>query len=299
MIEVQKNVLLSEKTFYGIGGPADELYEIDSPDGFGEIWDETIHQNIPKIILGKGANIVFSDKGFRGRVFIPKFDKITWVDKENGIVTVDTGCEFQKFIEETNKAGFEDLCNLSGIPGNTGGFIRGNAGAYCMETGDEIIAVEALDSSGRPQKMAHKNCHFEYRGSVFKKKPDLFILRATFQLTQKTDPEDALHQTKTLQKNRWQKYPAGRSGGCVFKNPDPENGLLAGKLLDELGAKGDCIGGIEIPQEHANFFINKGNGKQKDILDLIEKWTKIVWEKRAAKLEPEIYIIDEYGKKIV
>ncbi len=295
MIEVQKNTLLSKKTFYGIGGHADEFYEIDNINGLDELWAETISQKIPKIIIGKGSNIVFADRGFRGRIFSPKFEKIDWISKEDSIVSVQTGCDAQKFIEDTNKAGFEDLCNLSGIPGNVGGFVRGNAGAYGSEIADKIISVEFLDETGTRQKISKKDADFVYRGSLFKQNSDLFILSTTFQLNQKTDSKKALKKTKDLLSSRWDKYPAGRSGGCVFKNPE---GQIAGKLLDELGAKGDIMGNIQIAEEHANFFINKGNATQKDILDLIKKWQEIILEKHGIKLEPEIYIINEFGKQV-
>ncbi len=292
MIEVQKNIRLAEKTFYGIGGVASEFYEIHDTNGLDELWAETISLKIPKIILGKGSNIVFADKGFYGRVFSPKFDKIKWIDKKNGIVSVEVGQNAQKFIENTNKHGFQDLCNLSGIPGNIGGFVRGNAGAYGAETADNIIGIEYLDETGNLRKINKKDANFVYRGSVFKQNPDLFIIRAIFQLNKKTTPEKALEKTKKLLTSRWKKYPAGRSGGCVFKNPEGE---IAGKLLDELGAKGDKIGNIQVAKEHANFFVNLGNATAKDILELIKKWQDIVWEKHKIKLEPEIYIIDERG----
>lgn len=300
MIEVLQNIPLSQKTFYGIGGPADEIYEIDDIEGLGEIWAETIAQNIPKVVLGKGSNIVFADKGFRGRVFIPKFDNISPLPTPNSslIVSAQAGTNFQSFIEETNRLGFEDMCNLSGIPGNVGGFIRGNAGAYGIETSDFVVAIEYLDEDGIQQKISVHNCDFTYRGSIFKQNPNLFIGNATFKLTQKSDPQKALDKTRNLLQERWGKYPPGRSGGCVFKNPDQEKGLFAGKILDELNAKGNQIGGIEISNEHANFFVNKEKGTQKDILELIKKWQKIVWEKHQIKLEPEIFIIDEFGKKI-
>ncbi len=297
MIEVLQNIPLSKKTFYGIGGPADEIYEIHDTDGLGELWAETIAQNIPKIVLGKGSNIVFADKGFRGRIFIPIFQVIDPQKVTNNelFISAQAGTSFQSLIEETNRLGFKDLCNLSGIPGNVGGFVRGNAGAYGIETGDFVVAVDYLDENGVRQKKSAKDCHFSYRESLFKQNSNLFILKATFKLTQKSDPQKALDQTRTLLQERWQKYPPGRSGGCVFKNPNQTHGLFAGKMLDELHAKGDRCGDIEISKEHANFFVNKGKGTQKDVLKLIKKWKKKVYDKYKVKLEPEIFIVDEFG----
>ena len=292
MINTLYNHPLSEKTFYGIGGPADEIWEVDDVEAFADIWAETIAQNIPKVIIGKGSNTIFSDRGFKGRVLLPLFDKTLW--KKN-IVTVEVGKNFQTFIEETNKKGFEDLCNLSGIPGNVGGFIRGNAGALGTEIADTCIGVEYIDEYGQIQKRAAQDCEFGYRESIFKHRPDWCIVRATFALHVENRHACSLQKTKGTLQERWSKNPAGRSGGCLFKNPP---GHIAGKLLDECGAKGDRIGDAEISEKHANFFLNKGKATQQDILVLAKKWKDIVKKEKSITLESEVFICDEYGKQI-
>jgi UDP-N-acetylmuramate dehydrogenase len=301
MVEVLSDIRLSDKTFYGIGGGADSFVEVDRPEDLSEIWEETIHKKIPKIILGKGSNMVFSDKGFRGRVFYPSFDKITVLhpaDQETGkkadlIISAEAGRNFQDFLAETNRLGFSDLCPLSGIPGNVGGFIRGNAGAMGVETGDFVVAVEYLDANGQLQKISGEKCAFAYRESLFKKNPDFFIVRGIFRLGQQSDPVAAKQKTDQILSDRWQKYPPGRSGGCVFKNPV---GGFSGEILESLGAKGDQIGGIAIAEEHANFFVNRSGGTQQDLLQLIKKWRDRVWEARGVRLELEVCLVDEWGK---
>lgn len=292
-IEITKNTLLSSQTFYGIGGPADELWKIHSPEGLEEIWAETLSLKIPKMILGKGSNTIFSDAGFRGRIFQPLFNRVQKIS--GNIWTVDVGKNWQEFVEEVAKAGFSDLENMSGIPGNIGGFIRGNAGAFGSETKDFILSVEYIDKTGTVQKIPGKKCQWDYRSSIFKKNPDWFILRATFEFKKAGKSQEILDRTKAKVAERWQKYPPGRSGGSFFKNPE---GDFAGRLLEEAGAKGDSVGGVEISQKHANFFVNKKNATQKDILALARKWKQIVQEKHGIELIPEIFICDEYGRRI-
>ncbi len=284
----------SELTFYGVGGPVDEMYEVDDILEFSDIWAETVSQKIPKLVIGKGSNLLPADSGFRGRVFIPKFEATIWKDN---VVTVEAGKNFQAFIEETNEKGFADLCNLSGIPGNVGGFVRGNAGALGSEISDFCVGVEYLDENGILQKLSNKDCRFGYRESIFKEKPDWCVVRGIFLLkkTVGTHCNASLQKTKEILAQRWQKNPGGRSGGCLFKNPEGE---IAGRLLDECGAKGDQVGQAQISEKHANFFLNLGGATQADILALARKWQKIVLEKKGIKLEPEIFICDEKGQKI-
>ena len=58
-----------------------------------------------------------------------------------------------------------------------------------------------------------------------------------------------------MQALRRTKQPPGPSCGSYFKNP---SGTSAGKLIDEAGLKGLKVGGMQISEHHANFFINTG-----------------------------------------
>ena len=303
-MEILMHEPLGKHAFYGVGGPADEFWNVDTSEKFGEIWAETIALGMPKLILGKGSNLLMSDKGFRGRVFCLNFNKVTWNKPNTGAcpersrrVTVEVGKNWQAFVEETNENGFEDLCNLSGIPGNVGGFVRGNAGAFGIETADFVKSVEYIDENGMIQRCSAKKCQFAYRESIFKSHPDWCIIKVTFELTKKADPNKALEKTRTLLADRWKKYPPGKSGGSFFKNPEDN---FAGKLLEEAGAKGDRIGYAQISEKHANFILNlEGKATQDDILSLARKWKDVIKRNTGIELVPEIFICDEFGEKIV
>lgn len=293
-IQVFTDARLKDHTFYGVGGVMDEFYQIHNFEAFMPLWQETLSQKIPFLFLGKGSNLLCSDRGFRGRVFYLARQNVHW--KTPDIVEVDAGKNAQDFIQETNQKGWDDLCLLSGIPGNIGGFIRGNAGAFGRETVDNLLAVHYLDENAHPQILKVRKEDFGYRESIFKKNPHWCILRGVFQMKSPAEAEKALTKTKTLLQDRWKKYPPGRSGGSFFKNPD---GDYAGRLLESVGAKGDRIGHAQIAEKHANFIVNlEGKALQKDILTLARKWKQKVQEVHKITLEPEIFICDEYGKKV-
>ena len=286
-MKILKNAPLKNFNFYKIGGAADEILWIEKISNFVEIWKNT---KLPKLILGGGSNICFADAGFRGKIFVPKFQNYFF--KKN-FCTVESGLPLQKLVEISAAAGFVDLCELSGIPGNVGGAIRGNAGAK-NEISEFLVAVEFCDERGKIQKIAAENCEFFYRESIFKKK-NWAILRGIFQFFKKENPEFLREKIKKIWRDRAKKLPAGFSAGCVFKNP---KNFSAGKILDELGAKNDFCGDIKISEKHANFFVNLGSGTQQNLLELMRKWRKIAHEKTGILLEPEIFLCDEFGKKI-
>ncbi len=295
---IEKNVPLSSLTYFGVGGKADELVRITDIQTLPEIWAETIALKLPHFILGSGSNLVCSDAGFRGRIFIIEAKRTEW--KEN-VVTVETGKNLQQFILEAAGRGFSDITNLAGIPGTVGGAVRGNAGAFGSETKDCLQSVQFCDENGMIRILPARECLFEYRESIFKKNPQWCILRATFRLTNKIERDTAMNNAQKLIQERWQKYPPGKCGGSFFKNPTtvPDGAMpYAGWLLENSGAKGDQIGGAKFSEKHANFLMNAENATQKDVLELARKWHKIVLDTYGVSLEPEVMLIDEYGKRV-
>jgi UDP-N-acetylmuramate dehydrogenase len=80
------------------------------------------------------------------------------------------------------------------------------------------------------------------------------------------------------------------SCGSVFRNlPDKP----AGRIIEEAGAKGLCIGGAEVSTQHANFIVNKGSATAADILAIIKSVQTLVKEKYGYELHPEVKIIGE------
>ena len=77
-------------------------------------------------------------------------------------------------------------------------------------------------------------------------------------------------------------YP---SAGSVFKSVNNEP---AWKFIEKAGFKGYSIGGACVSEKHANFIINLGWAKAKDIRDLIEKVKKEVYEKLGVTLAEEV-----------
>ena len=84
---------------------------------------------------------------------------------------------------------FGGLENLAAIPGEVGASAVQNVGAYGVEAGDFIHAVECFDSTtGEVKTFSRQQCMFGYRTSAFKEKwrNRYFILRVSFCLKQDT-----------------------------------------------------------------------------------------------------------------
>lgn len=95
------------------------------------------------------------------------------------IVRADAGVEWDGFVRWTLAQGLAGLENLALIPGTVGASPIQNIGAYGVEVGERIHAVEAIDRrDGSVQRFSAADCAFAYRDSVFKHDLDRWLIVA-------------------------------------------------------------------------------------------------------------------------
>lgn len=230
-------------------------------------------------IIGRGTNILFTDKGFRGLIIKNITNKYSLNGAE---ISADSGVILAQIIQLSVNNNLTGLEALYGLPGTIGAAVYGNAGIPGTETGSFIKNLTVFNTSDGVREITKDAVSFKYRWSSLQENHDI-ILRVTLRL-KKTD--------KMAPKNMREKQPTGYSAGSFFKNPSPDKS--AGYLIDQAGLKGYSIGDAEISQKHANFFINKGHATAKDLLALIRLAQEKVAEKFNIKLEPEVKIIGEF-----
>jgi UDP-N-acetylmuramate dehydrogenase len=73
----------------------------------------------------------------------------------------------------------------------------------------------------------------------------------------------------------------------VFLKPE---GDFAGRLIEAAGLKGRRIGGIEVSEKHANFFVNLGGGTSEDALALVALVEREVFDKFGVRLTREFEV---------
>ena len=132
--------------------------------------------------------------------------------------------------------------------------------------------------------------NFSYKNSYFKENPDLFIYNITLELEKGGLKEIKYNYNKNINDRESKEQFNYPSAGCIFKN-NYEKGIIAGKIIDELGLKGIRIGDAEVFQKHANFIINKDKAKAEDVKKLIEQIENKVYEKNKIKLQREVILL--------
>ena len=277
VLQLQKSRFLSEFSTFGIGGPINSFVEVSTIDEM----EEAFLLNMPKIVIGKGSNCLFDDKGFDGLVILNKIDFCTWGELE---VTAGSGYPFSLLGVQTARKGLSGLEFASGIPATVGGAVFMNAGANGWETCNCLKSVLHFDGSVR-REFLREELTFGYRISPFQKMNGV-ILSATFEL--KPLPEARKAQLQIVDYRMKTQPLKEKSIGCIFRNPPNQS---AGALIDRCGLKGTLVGGAKISEIHANFMINHAGASAEDVKRLIRLVQEKVLEQTGVWLEPEIRMI--------
>jgi len=103
------------------------------------------------------------------------------------------------------------------------------------------------------------------------------------------DPELIKARMDDAKSRRLSTQPHGsRSAGCFFKNP-PASTVGTGKIIDELGMKGERRGSALVSPVHANFIVTEGeNARAEDALALAEEIRERVKREQGIELEYEV-----------
>ena len=313
---LKQNISLKDHSNYKIGGTASYFCEVNTKEElinalkqWKEISADLRDFQKSIFVLGSGTNILFSDEGFEGLVIK---NSITGIEKAGVEVFVGAGTQLSELVDFCVENSLSGVEWAGGLPGTVGGAIRGNAGAFEGETKDNVLEVVSLNlNTLEIIKRGNKNCGFSYRNSIYKlKAKDEIILSGVFNLS--VGKKDEI-KSKTNEKveYRKQRHPLEYPNiGSIFKNIPIEN--IPGKFKNELmqfvkkdpfpvvpaakiiylsGLKGKKLGDVMVSEKHTNFIVNLGNGKAKEVKELVKIIKKEVKDKYSMDLEEEIMYV--------
>lgn len=277
---------IASLTWFRVGGRADILFRPADADDLSCFLKQT-PADIPVFIMGLGSNIIIRDGGFRGIVIKlgRGFNQTELIDNyyvRIGAAVPDMNAA--KFLADNHLDGG---AFLRGIPGNIGGAVRMNAGAYNREIKDIFVSANAVTRSGEKITLNYDDMGFSYRHTT---PTDLFYTDVIFKLYH-GNKDDILKQMTDITDKRTNTQPIkSKTGGSTFKNPD---GYKAWELIDAAGCRGLKIGDAQMSELHCNFMLNLGNATAFDLETLGETVRKRVFENSGIMLEWEIKRIGE------
>ena len=296
---VERNVPLAPLTTFRIGGPADFLYRAQTPDELVGALQVAREQEIPHFLLGKGANILVGDLGFRGLVIRSEVSGIDFLDDTR--VRAGAGVEtFPDLIQATVSRGLGGLHHFVGIPSTVGGALWQNLHFLAPAPARErtVFIEEVLESAeiftqeGERRTVGVDYFEFGYDQSVLHDRDDV-VLTATFRL--EPTPIDELR--RVMRDNlewRDERHPDLWLYPCAGSIFQKIKGIGAGRLIDECGLKGRVHGGAGIFHKHANIIVNLGGATAADVRTLIDLAHDTVARDTGHDLVPEIAFVGEF-----
>ena len=296
---VCRNVPLGPFTTFRIGGPADLFYRARTAEEVALAVGVAKQLGIPSFLLGRGANILVGDRGFRGVVVRCEIANLEFLP--GGRVVAGAGLDtFPDLINATVARGLGGIHHFVGIPSTVGGAVWQNlhflAPAPARERTmfwDEVMeGATILTPAGEVRRVDTDYFQFGYDYSVIHDTGDVVL-----DVSLKLAPTPIEELRRVIRENlAWRDerhpdmwlYPCA---GSIFKKIE---GIGAGRLIDECGLKGHVHGAAQIFHKHANIIVNLGGATAAEVVTLIELSRATVARETGYELETEIGLVGEF-----
>lgn len=303
-LTLHENVPLSAYTRFGIGGPASILCETRDEAAFAAALEAAASLSASHIVIGGGTNLIVSDTGFDGVVLHYTASHISQCDR---CLYAEAGASLQEVVDESIARGLKGMETMTGIPGDLGGAVYGNAGAYGRSIDQAVQRVRVTDGE-RIFELTCEECRFRYRESIFKERKQWIILGAELRFAP-GEPAEMAKAAGQIRSIRDAKYPPSmKCAGSIFKNllfadlPShvqsqvPDKVIREGKVpsawfLEQAGAKGLRRGDIQVADYHANLVYNDGAATASDLVAVIQELKTRVSRLFGFDLEEEVQYI--------
>jgi UDP-N-acetylmuramate dehydrogenase len=292
---------LAPLTTFRIGGPADLFLRATTSQQIVAAVAAARELGIPYFVLGRGSNILVSDKGFRGLVIQCGVSGIQFLDE----LRVQAGAgvmTFPDLIQATVERGLGGLHHFVGIPSTVGGALWQNLHFLSPAPSRErtvfieevVESAEILTEEREIKTVEVDYFRFGYDDSILQHREDL-VLSAIFRL----EPTPREELRRVIRENlawRDERHPDLSLYPCVGSVFRKLEGVGAGRLIDECGLKNHVEGRAGIFHKHANIIVNLGGATAQEVRRLMDLARDTVRRDTGYELTPEITFVGEFGE---
>ncbi len=281
---IQPKADLAPFTIFKVGGPAELFAQPSTIKELSAVVKAASEAGITFRILGIGGNVLIRDEGVKGLVLRLNAPVFTAVKAQASRLRAGCGATIASLIAAAAHNNLTGLEHLVGMPGTVGGALRHNAGGRGGDIGQFVNAVDVMDHHGAVLTRERDELRFAPGTSNL---DDPVLLVAEFELD--SEKVDAI--VKRLRKawiQRKASHPFSyQAAGRIFKNPP---GMSAAQMIEQVGLVGTKVGGAQVNERDANFFVVEPRSSVRDVVRLIEMVKAKVLEKFKIDLELEISI---------
>ncbi|WP_445117047.1 UDP-N-acetylmuramate dehydrogenase [Acinetobacter sp. WZC-1] len=251
-MQIQSQVQLRPFNTLGLDAVAAYYVQVHSAEDVVRAIDFAETKQLNLLVLSGGSNLLLPPE-IHALVMHMHIQCIESVaeDVVSQTIRVGAGQNWHDFVLWTTTQQLYGLQNLALIPGMVGASPVQNIGAYGVEVGEFISAVDVYDRVLKQfSSITAQDCHFSYRHSIFKDNPDRYVItHVSFRLLKTADLKVSYGDLKAamqdeltaenLQKQvmliRQQKLPDPAqfpNAGSFFKNP-----VIALSVFKQLAVK--------------------------------------------------------------
>jgi UDP-N-acetylmuramate dehydrogenase len=288
---------LARHTTFRVGGPVTCVARPRSEQALVQLLRWLRARQVTHLVLGAGSNVLATDDPWEAVVI--KLDgccnalepwqpgTVATPAGADEYLTVGSAVRLARLTRYCLENALTGLEFMVGIPGSVGGALVMNAGTQAGSIGDALCAMSFLDAAGDKNRLVKPQLRIGYRSLALA--PGTLILSAVLGLRHGV-AADIRDRVRTGMQQRRRSQPLSwPSAGCIFKNPP---GQSAGALIDRTGLKGMRLGDAQVSLKHANWIVNLGQARARDIVALIKRVEERVYQEFGIRLEREVQVLE-------
>ena len=178
--QLAEGVSLAGRNTFRVAARTAVMADVQRADALEELFGFAMLREGPVLVLGEGSNLLFVDD-FPGVAICLAMAGVSIVRDEGdtAVVRAEAGMNWNDLVAWTLGRGLCGLENMALIPGTVGAAPIQNIGAYGVEVGEFVEAVEAFQrDTGQVKRLPAADCGFGYRDSLFKRETDRWVVTA-------------------------------------------------------------------------------------------------------------------------
>ena len=290
--EVTVDAPLAAFTSFRLGGAAAILVEAHDESDLVATASVAATSRLPILSLGRGSNLLVSDRGYPG-IVVRLGKGFEWIADSGDGLEAGGATPLPRLA---NRAAGRGLCGLEfavAIPASLGGAVRMNAGAHGSSLA-EVLDWVRLYRLGEPAPavLPAADLGMRYRSTNLDDNDIVCAARLALTPAPPGEITEIARRMHRYRDHRAATQPGeARNAGSMFKNPA---GVSAGRLIDEAGMKGHRAGRAEVSDKHANFFLARPGATAEDVHRLLVEVQAAVLERTGVLLTPEVRLIGSF-----
>ena len=297
-LKIEKNKNLKPYNTLKTEAFASYFFEAKNKEDLVNAKKYSLFYRLPILIIGGGSNIAFFKKQIKELVIKNSYLSLEKLSEDENYVflKVSSGYPMSLIVNKSIKNGWSGLEYHQGLPGTVGGAVYMNSKWTKPLTyvGDFLEKAVLIDKYGQLKQVEHSYFQFKYDYSILQKTKEILV-ETIFKL-KKDEPKLVKKRAEEALAYRKKTQPFGVfTSGCFFQNISEKKRLekklpttSVGYIIDKVGLKKFSVGDFYISPIHANFIVNKGNGRSEDLKKLLETVKKRVKEKFGIELKEEV-----------